>query len=156
MKFIKNTNLNLLRIIRFIILEQPKPFAFVYIVPSTRHVYILYPLRWIFTIAWLCCVRIKKNPGWHISSRYGRLPESVELLVKDIRAQNRYGCCGTPNPIFHTHLHIYITHTHTQCCARTEAGGSPWLQLHDNMPLEIAGLLINPADMTASPRGLAL
>lgn len=46
--------------------------------------------------------------------------------------------------------------THTVCCARTEAGGSPWLQLHDNMPLEIAGLLINPADMTASPRGLAL
>lgn len=54
------------------------------------------------------------------------------------------------------HTHRAHTHIHTECCARTEAGGSPWLQLHDNMPLEIAGLLINPADMTASPRGLAL
>lgn len=63
-----------------------------------------------------------------------------------------------PTPSFmHTNTSTY-THTrmHTECCARTEAGGSPWLQLHDNMPLEIAGLLINPADMTASPRGLAL
>lgn len=61
-----------------------------------------------------------------------------------------------PTPSF---MHINTrasTHTCTECCARTEAGGSPWLQLHDNMPLEIAGLLINPADMTASPRGLAL
>lgn len=63
-----------------------------------------------------------------------------------------------PTPSFmHTNARAHTnTHTHTQCCARTEAGGSPWLQLHDNMPLEIAGLLINPADMTASPRGLAL
>lgn len=70
-----------------------------------------------------------------------------------------------PTPFFmhvntHTHTRFMGTsahaHTHTECCARTEAGGSPWLQLHDNMPLEIAGLLINPADMTASPRGLAL
>lgn len=79
-----------------------------------------------------------------------------KLLVKDIWAQNRYGCCSTPQPHLsctQTHLHA---RTHTECCARTEAGGSPWLQLHDNMPLEIAGLLINPADMTASPRGLAL
>lgn len=53
----------------------------------------------------------------------------------------------------HTHTQA---HAHAECCARTEAGGSPWLQLHDNMPLEIAGLLINPADMTASPQGPAL
>lgn len=60
------------------------------------------------------------------------------------------------NPIFQTHT----THIHTYACAvlsaRTGAGGSPRLWLHDNMPLEIAGLLINPADMTASPRGPAL
>lgn len=35
---------------------------------------------WDFTIVWLCCVRIKNNPRWHISSsfrgRQGRLPES--------------------------------------------------------------------------------
>lgn len=62
-----------------------------------------------------------------------------------------------PTPSFmHTNTPRTHTHTHGECCARTEAGGSPWLQLHDNMPLEIAGLLINPADMTASPRGLAL
>lgn len=48
------------------------------------------------------------------------------------------------------------THTHILLSTRREAGGSPWLQPHDNMPLEIAGLLINPADMTASPQGLAL
>ncbi len=53
---------------------------------------------------------------------------------------------------------FFFTHTHTHILlsTRSEAGGSPWLQLHDNMPLEIAGLLINPADMTASPQGLAL
>lgn len=59
----------------------------------------------------------------------------------------------TNTPRSHVHVH---THTHSECRARTKAGGSPWLQLHDNMPLEIAGLLINPADMTASPRGPAL
>jgi len=39
---------------------------------------------------------------------------------------------------------------------RSKAGGSPWLTFHDNMPLEIAVLLINPLDMTALPQGLAL
>lgn len=58
---------------------------------------------------------------------------------------------ASPQSFMHTN-----THACTKCRVRTEAGGSPWLQLHDNMPLEIAGLLINPADMTASPQGLAL
>lgn len=39
---------------------------------------------------------------------------------------------------------------------RSEAGGSLWLTFHDNMPLEIAVLLINPLDMTDLPQGLAL
>lgn len=41
-------------------------------------------------------------------------------------------------------------------CVRSEAGGSLWLTFHDNMPLEIAVLLINPLDMTGLPQGLAL
>lgn len=39
---------------------------------------------------------------------------------------------------------------------RSKAGGSLWLTFHDNMPLEIAVLLINPLDMTDLPQGLAL
>lgn len=74
------------------------------------------------TIAWLCCVWIKNNLGIFFFSPLGKgkvdiqrvgggLQAVFKLLVKDIWAQNRYGCFSTPNqpsrlpPIFHAHKH---------------------------------------------------
>lgn len=38
----------------------------------------------------------------------------------------------------------------------SEAGDSPWLHFHDNMPSKIAALLINLLYVTALPQGLGL